>query len=100
MGDGRALGERGPDGELSGRRAGRTIADRWSSERQDRRVETEPLSFTCPRCSQPAEAATYGPCPACRSELRARFQSEGADIEVARYEPKMNVVPNQVATKD
>ncbi|HET6811334.1 MAG TPA: hypothetical protein VFH50_10020 [Acidimicrobiales bacterium] len=60
----------------------------------------ELLSFTCPRCQRAAEAATYGPCPDCRSELRARFQSEGREIEVAQYEPKMNVVPNQVAQKE
>ena len=58
------------------------------------------LSFTCPRCQRPAEAQTYGPCGDCRSELRARFQSEGREIEVAPYEPKMNVVPNQVAQKE
>jgi NMD protein affecting ribosome stability and mRNA decay len=60
----------------------------------------EPLSFTCPRCGRGAEASTYGPCGDCRSELRARFQAEGREIEVAGYEPKMNVVPNQVASKD
>ena len=60
----------------------------------------EPLSFTCPRCARPAQALTYGPCGDCRTELGARFQSEGRDIEVAGYEPKMNVVPNQVAAKE
>jgi len=63
-------------------------------------VAFEPLSFTCPRCQRPAEALTYGPCGECRDELRARFRSEGRDIEVAEYEPKMNVVPNQVALKE
>jgi hypothetical protein len=32
--------------------------------------------------------------------LRAQFRSEGRDIAVAEYEPKMNVVPNQVVLKE
>ena len=68
--------------------------------RHYRGMTSDLLSFTCPRCDRPAEAHTYGPCGDCRSELRARFQSEARDIEVAEYEPKMNVVPNQVALKD
>ena len=42
----------------------------------------------------------YGPCAECRDALRAAFIREAREIEVAEYEPKMNVVPNQVATKE
>ena len=58
------------------------------------------LQFDCPRCRQPADAEFYGPCPSCRTELRATIGNEARVIETADYEPKMNVVPNQVATKD
>jgi hypothetical protein len=44
--------------------------------------------FTCPRCGNEVTERFYGPCEDCRV---------GAP---ARYEPKMNVVPNFVATKD
>ena len=59
----------------------------------------ELLSFECPRCHRPAATEFYGPCPACVVQLRATG-GEARDVEVAAYEPKMNVVPNQVATKD
>jgi hypothetical protein len=32
--------------------------------------------------------------------LRAQYQATGRVVEVAEYEPKMNVTPNAVATKD
>lgn len=32
--------------------------------------------------------------------LRAKFESEGRVVELAEYEPKMNVTPNAVALKD
>lgn len=65
-----------------------------------RPVTAEPLEFDCPRCSRPASASTYGPCEECRAELRTVMVKEGRDIEVGAYEPKMNVVPNQVASKE
>ena len=34
------------------------------------------------------------------SELRATFVREAEVVEVAEYEPKMNVTPNAVALKD
>ncbi|MHB8467451.1 MAG: hypothetical protein ACYDH6_10345 [Acidimicrobiales bacterium] len=58
------------------------------------------LSFDCPRCSQPTEATYWGPCADCRAVLVAAFTREGRDVEATAYEPKMHVVPNQVATKD
>ena len=58
------------------------------------------MNFTCPRCQQSVEARFYGPCEGCRGELRAAFQREGKVVDVAEYEPKMNVTPNAVALKD
>jgi hypothetical protein len=61
-------------------------------------------AFDCPRCQQPTSGEQfYGPCAACRADLRVRMTRAAAEVaEVAdtTYEPKMNVVPNQVATKD
>jgi len=58
------------------------------------------LDFDCPRCRRPVSAAYYGPCEACVGELRVRYQAERSEVEVAEYEPKMNVTPNAVALKD
>jgi Zn finger protein HypA/HybF involved in hydrogenase expression len=58
------------------------------------------LHFDCPRCHESADAEHYGPCPKCRAQLRATMGGEQREIEAVAYEPKMNVVPNQVATKD
>lgn len=60
----------------------------------------ELLDVTCPRCGAATRARFYGPCDQCRGELRAALAGEARDVEVAAYEPKMNVTPNQVATKD
>ena len=62
---------------------------RWASDRGD-----------CPRCGRTVEQRFYGPCDDCRSALRDAFRVEGRVIELAEYEPKMNVTPNAVATKD
>ncbi len=56
--------------------------------------------FACPRCGRQASQAFYGPCLSCRQELVARFAGEARAIEVAEYEPKMNVTPNAVALKE
>jgi len=63
-------------------------------------VDLEPLDITCPRCGHAAAVRFYGPCDGCRREMRAALGGERRDVEVAAYEPKMNVVPNAVATKD
>ena len=60
----------------------------------------EPIEFTCPRCQAPTAARFYGPCPTCRTELRAAFAGLERDVEVAEYVPKMNVTPNAVALKE
>ena len=62
--------------------------------------ELAPLDFACPRCHAAVAEAFYGPCEACRDQLRATMGSAARDVEVADYEPKMNVTPNAVATKD
>jgi len=58
------------------------------------------LDVDCPRCHLATTARYYGPCEACRTELRVTFAAEQREVEVAAYEPKMNVTPNAVALKD
>ena len=58
------------------------------------------MEFDCPRCHAAVVDELYGPCPGCRTQLRDLFRSEGRVVEVAEYEPKMNVTPNAVALKD
>lgn len=59
-----------------------------------------PVTVDCPRCGVSGPERFYGPCSACRAQLRATLGGEGRTVETAAYEPKMNVTPNQVATKD
>ena len=61
---------------------------------------TDTDTFACPRCGETVDERFYGPCHSCRTELRAKFLGEGRVIEVAEYEPKINVMPNAVALKD
>jgi hypothetical protein len=61
---------------------------------------TTTLQFECPRCRQPTEERWFGPCTTCRDQLRATMGNEPHAVEAADYEPKMNVTPNHVATKD
>ncbi len=60
----------------------------------------ETLEFTCPRCQLAVAEPFYGPCSSCRTTLRATVGGEARAVEAADYEPKMNVTPNAVATKD
>jgi hypothetical protein len=60
----------------------------------------EPLSFTCPRCQNDVEARFYGPCDDCRLVLRVEQSNEKHELETVAYEPKMNVTPNAVASKE
>jgi hypothetical protein len=66
----------------------------------DRALELTPMDFDCLRCGTTAPMRFRGLCEPCRDELRERFQRDAREIEVAEYEPKMNVTPNAVATKD
>lgn len=61
---------------------------------------TSPLEFTCPRCASPTAATYYGPCGPYREALVAAFGGAGREVEVAAYEPKVNVTPNAVALKE
>ena len=63
-------------------------------------MSTDVLDFTCPRCAAEVHEDFYGPCTACRGELVASLGGDARDVEAAVYEPKMNVVPNQIASKD
>lgn len=56
--------------------------------------------FDCPRCRRPATERFFGACTSCRQELRATIGNRARAVEAPTYEPKMNVLPNQVATKD
>lgn len=73
-----------------------TVHFRW----QTGVVEVETTMIECPRCHKSAEVVYYGPCDACRVELRATVGSEQTQIVAPEYEPKMNVTPNAVALKD
>jgi hypothetical protein len=63
-------------------------------------MDADLLRFDCPRCGQAAAARFYGPCDACREQLRASVRGEAAEVELEAYVPKMNVTPNAVALKD
>jgi len=69
---------------------------------QDAMVTTtgDPLEFNCPRCSESVNERFYGPCASCRDELKTHLGGEPRQVGAAKYEPKMNVTPNQVATKE
>lgn len=66
------------------------------------RTDDGELEFACPRCARPSRQRFYGPCASCCEELGASMGGEPVEVEVERaaFEPKMNVVPNFVATKD
>ncbi len=59
------------------------------------------LEITCPRCGAEVSQRFAGPCEACRADLRASMGgAPGAAVEARPYEPKMNVTPNAVATRE
>jgi hypothetical protein len=64
------------------------------------RPPSDTITVVCPRCGSTADQRFYGPCGACRAELRTRLGGPARDVEVAAYEPKMNVTPNAVALKE
>ena len=66
----------------------------------ERSEEFDLSSFPCPRCQTVVSAQTYGPCADCVAELEVSQRTDGGDIHVAAYEPKVNVTPNAVALKD
>jgi hypothetical protein len=58
------------------------------------------MDITCPRCGSPTTVEWYGPCAACRTELRSRLRGEARAAGDTTFEPAMNVTPNAVALKD
>ena len=60
----------------------------------------DPLEFACPRCQAAVAETYYGPCAACREALVGSMGGEARDVEVEAYEPKRNVTPNAVASKE
>ena len=63
------------------------------------------MPFTCPRCRRPADERFYGPCQACRDDLRASMAATAREVaanspSAAAFEPNMHVTPNAVALKD
>lgn len=63
-------------------------------------MESQPT--TCPRCHDDLGGAEfYGVCESCAINLRAVYNGQPrADVEAVAYEPKMNVTPNAVASKE
>ena len=66
----------------------------------DRDLDLSPMAFDCLRCGTLAPMRFRGLCDGCRTTLRDTFRRDAREIEVADYEPKMNVTPNAVALKD
>jgi uncharacterized protein with PIN domain len=62
----------------------------------------DPDLTRCPRCHDDLSGAEfYGVCASCATNLRAVYDgSPRNDIASSEYEPKMNVTPNAVASKD
>lgn len=58
------------------------------------------IHYECPRCGAEIASEFYGPCESCRDALRATITAVAVDVAADDYEPKMNVTPNAVATKD
>lgn len=57
-------------------------------------------AFPCPRCAAEISAEFYGPCASCVEQLRATQRGNADDAVEEAYEPKMNVTPNAVASKE
>jgi hypothetical protein len=66
----------------------------------DDALDLTPVEQPCLRCHRTVAMRFAGMCPACRDELRAKFDLEARDVAVPEYEPKRNVTPNSVATRD
>ena len=63
-------------------------------------LDLAPLDFDCLRCGETHPMRFRSVCPRCRDELRATFQREAREVAVADYEPKLNVTPNSIASKE
>jgi len=62
----------------------------------------EGIPDVCPRCGTTQTGSEfYGVCEQCSGELRSTFDGIARDdVAAAAYEPKMNVTPNAVASKE
>ena len=78
---------------------GRGVRCGATTARDDHPMADE-LEFTCPRCGEGVVEDVYGPCGPCREVLRTTLGRAGRAVEQTEYEPKVNVTPNAVATKD
>jgi hypothetical protein len=87
--------DRGDGGASTTVTAARATIARMSDDPID-----ELIDLTCPRCAHPAAQRFYGPCTHCRDELRATIVGEARELEASDYEPKVNVTPNAIATKE
>lgn len=65
-------------------------------------VDTPSETNSCPRCAAPFTSEEfYGVCTTCSDQLRATYDGlPRANVTAAEYEPKMNVTPNAVASKE
>jgi len=63
-------------------------------------IDLTPRDWDCLRCGETHLMRFRGVCPRCRDELRANLAREAKEVEVAAYEPKMNVTPNAIAQKE
>ena len=60
-----------------------------------------PTPTLCPRChSDLGDQEFYGICTDCRQALRTRYAGDAREVAVEDYEPKTNVTPNAVASKE
>ena len=100
MSDSTTDGTAAPAGPAAGASAGGTAAARASTVVPLDQPPPEQLAFACPRCASPTSTRFYGPCPACVDQLRGSLGGDARDVAAPDYEPKMNVTPNAVATKD
>ena len=66
----------------------------------ERPVAFDLTAFVCPRCEAVTAAEAYGPCATCVADLHTTVRGEARHAAVLAYEPKMNVTPNAVATKE
>ncbi len=62
----------------------------------------ETAAHACPRCGNAlVEEEYYGVCTSCAQSLRTTFAGVARDdVAASAYEPKMNVTPNAVASKE
>lgn len=64
-------------------------------------IDAATTTAVCPRCGGAAASNRfYGPCDACRDELRGTLGGEAREVEREAFVPAMHVTLNAVAQKD